>query len=176
MDSSSNIMEGSSWGAFKYNLNELLGWSFGEPSAEQVQLYSDYVLFNHQLFDLINNDNYNPEKGLPKDDKAYKYCTYDKATYVKHLTISDYKSLYASSDGIFGISFFPWSPVGLKTSDGNYIAKYRYGLGPIAVNPMRKEVLMIKLITLAKIFGITFGTYYGVKLLWRHTMGKPQVK
>ena len=82
------------------------------------------------------------------------------------MDVADYKKQYGSSDGLFGMAWFPWNVMGLLDANGNYRVKHYYNSDAIVhCNPMRKEVLYIKIITMLKLIGITFGTYALIKLM-----------
>ena len=62
------------------------------------------------------------------------------------------------------MSWLPWNVMAIldKTS-GNYNIKTYYDGGVIYVNPLRSEVLWIKLFTFLKLNGISLGSYALIK-------------
>ena len=40
------VTRGNAFSALKYNVNQMLGWSFGDPTSEEIILYSDTVYGN----------------------------------------------------------------------------------------------------------------------------------
>lgn len=167
---------GSSFGALKYNINEKLGWMLGSPSATDIYLYSDLIFDNNNgYYDLIGNPSqplFNFMDTTYSDQTLVKavstFMTYgDYTVELSTYDPTDYATLFGKSDGIMGISWLPWNVYGLKNSDGNYCVKHYYANQHFKCNPMRKEVLMIKLFSLLKILGITFGTYALFKLTYK---------
>lgn len=166
------ISRGSILGAIKYNLNRSLGWSFGDPTLEEIVYYSDIVFyFDAYVFgDILGSestrfkqyDEHTPDQkfmGL-----ASSLLLYDNTIRPYIMDKKTYQEKYSQVDGLFG-SYFTWNVVGLQDSDGNYRVKQSNAFGVIAVNPMRYECVVIKLVTLLKILGIGFGTYYGFKYM-----------
>jgi hypothetical protein len=171
---------GNSFGALRYNLNSMLGWIFGAPSNVNVYTYSDLFYGDPTNTDsgMIYYDIANPSTVV---FTAYD-TTYSDQTLVKiisaimsggddvlsaaSLTPIAYSAKYGASDGLFNMSWLPWNVMGL--SDGtNYNVKTYYDGGVLNVNPLRREVLWIKLFTFLKISGLTLGSYalvkYGLK-------------
>ena len=73
------------------------------------------------------------------------------------IPVADYVSTYAKSDGLFNMPFLPWNVMGLydSTADVYRVKTYLEGVTTlINVNPLRREVLLIKFMTLLKIAGI----------------------
>ena len=172
---------GNSFGALKYNTNSMLGWVFGKPTGDEIYMYSDIV--------------YNEQNGTPQGqeylDIAHSQTVlfttvnmaYDKILYTivssimtagddtlhfAPLSPTDYKQMYGKSDGLLNMSFLPWNPMGiLDKATGNYNVKTYWNGGVVSVNPMRREILFIKLFTFLKISGISLGSYalikYGMK-------------
>ena len=173
---------GNSFGALKYNLNSMLGWMLGAPSNVEVYTYSD--LF---YADPTNGDSASARDYADIAKPSVVLFTYDDTTYADQtlvkilgaimmggddvlgaasLTPTAYSTLYGASDGLFGRSWLPWNVMGL--SDGtNYNVKTYYDGGVLNVNPLRREVLWIKLFTFLKISGLSLGSYalikYGMK-------------
>ena len=168
--------QGSSMGALKYNINSMLGWRLGDPTASDIYLYSDLVFSIHGGFyyDLVAdssvplfkiNDTLYVDQTLVSIVSTvmnYGENTLEATT----MDVADYKKQYGSSDGLFGMAWFPWNVMGLLDANGNYRVKHYYNSDAIVhCNPMRKEVLYIKIITMLKLIGITFGTYALIKLM-----------
>lgn len=175
--------EGSSFSALRYNLNERFQWpsllsSLGHPSEEDIYLYSD-LAFNSggnyyydfkadpstALFKQYDN-NYANQKLV---NFTSLYMTYgDWVIQVNNYSPEDYSKKFSSSDGLFGMSWLPWNVTGLPNSDGNYCVKYYYTNPNIAIkcNPMRREVLYIKMFTVLKLFGIGIGFFALIKLIY----------
>ena len=179
----SEISEGSIWGALMYNINEKFGWMLGDPTPEEVVLYSDLVYSDNALYDMFLSPETSfkqYEKDEKKDQKlidvASNALTYSNACRIIIYDFPTYQKLYAKTDGLFGFTWLPWNPVGIE-KDTNYWVKLRYDKNtPIKVNPMRKEVLMIKLMTTGKILGISLATFYGGRFLWyMMTKSNPKV-
>ena len=175
--------EGSSFAALHYNLNERFQWpsllsATGHPSAEDIFLYSD-LAFNsagNYYYDFkadpstalftANDTSYANQKLV---EYASLYMTYgDWVIQVNTYSPEDYSTKFSSSDGLMGMSWLPWNVTGLTDSNGNYCVKYYYNNPDIAVkcNPMRKEVLYIKMFTVLKIFGISIGIFALIKLIY----------
>ena len=49
------VTRGNAFSALKYNVNQMLGWSFGDPTSEEIILYSDTVFIssNYAYRDLV---------------------------------------------------------------------------------------------------------------------------
>ena len=172
MSSTETITRGSSFGAFKYNLNQKLGWAFGDPTNEELVLYSD-VFYDGQnaLNDILGDDT---TKFLQYDkshpDQTFvnlvsSILTYDNTPRLLHFDKETY-------DTKFGHSFFPWNVIGLQRSDGLYCVKRYASRGIVAVNPMRWECLTIKAITLLKLFILIYGGYLTTKWGLKYTRKK----
>ena len=166
--------QGSSFGALKYNINEKIDWRLGNPTAEEIYLYSDLYFDggSNSYRDILTDNVLFKQNDATYDDQTLvnvisKVMTYGDMTISKIvLDAKTYETTFSKSDGLFGIAFFKWSPFGLPNSDGNYCLKTYYGTSQyIAVNPMRREVMIIKLFTVLKIFGISVGTVFLIKLL-----------
>ena len=172
---------GNSFGALKYNTNAMLGWVFGKPTGNEIYMYSDII--------------YNEQNGSPQgqeycdiaDPSTVLFTELNLAYNIILTTIvssimtaggntlhstslspTDYKATYAKSDGLLNMSFFPWNPMGiLDKTTGNYNVKTYWSGGVVNVNPLRREILFIKLFTFLKISGISLGSYalikYGMK-------------
>jgi hypothetical protein len=166
---------GSVFGALKYNINEKLGWMLGSPSATDIYLYSDLVFDNQNGYYDLASDSSNilfthldttyPDQTLVKavstfmtfGDDVIQIDTYDPKDYVTN---------FASKDGLMGMTWLPWDVYGIKNKDGNYNVKHYYGnTVHVTCNPLRREVLSIKMFTLLKIFGISLGVYALIKLI-----------
>ena len=168
---------GNSFGALKYNVNSMLGWVFGKPTDNDVYIYSDIVFSNPNSQDFVNISNPNTVLFTYSNSTAFAdqvlakilsstMANGDNVLQPQILSISEYKALYAKSDGLLGMSWLPWNVMGL--SDGtNYNVKQYYDGGVLNINPLRREVLFIKLFTFLKISGISLGSYalikYGMK-------------
>ena len=87
-----------------------------------------------------------------------------KGTYIQDdvlqpaiIEVDDYETQFSKSDGLFNLAFLPWNVMGVldKTANVYRVKTYIAGVSTtINVNPLRKEVLWIKFITLLKIAGI----------------------
>ena len=173
---------GNSFGALKYNLGSMTGWMLGAPSNVEVYTYSDLVYSDPTNTDspsgIYYSDIANPSVAvftaydtLYSDQTMVKIATAimgggDDVLGAVSLTPTAYSALYGASDGLFGRSWLPWNVMGL--SDGtNYNVKTYYDGGVLNVNPLRREVLWIKLFTFLKISGLSLGSYalikYGMK-------------
>jgi hypothetical protein len=165
---------GSVFGALKYNTNEKLGWLLGGPSASDVYLYSDLAFDNQNgYYDFVAD----PTKPLfTYQDTTFadqtlvqvvsQFMTFgDDVIQVSTFEPKEYATQFASQDGMFGLTWLPWNVYGLKNENGIYCVKHYYG-NPIYVkcNPLRREVLMIKLYTILKLLGISFGIFAFIKL------------
>lgn len=175
--------EGSSLSALHYNLNERFQWpkilsSTGVPTYEDIYLYSD-LAFNsggNFYYDFKAdpstalfhpNDTSYPNQTLMKTVTAC--MTYgDWVIQVNTYSPEEYSTKFASSDGLLGMSWLPWNVTGLPDKNGNYCVKCYYSAPDVAVkcNPMRREVLYIKMFTILKIFGIGIGSYALIKLIY----------
>ena len=174
--------EGSSFGALKYNLNEMLGWILGNPTAQDIFLYSNLAInLGTNSYYIFNQD---PTQPLFKQYGTYtadptlaglvsNAMTYEGGIQVLTLSPADYATQFGKMDGIFGFSWFPWNVYGFTNSDGNYCVRCYYGTNDyIQVNPMCWGVLQIKAITTAKIGAIVLGIYVLLKLLYKYVMKK----
>lgn len=167
-----SISRGSILGAIKYNLNRALGWSFGDPTLEDIVFYSDITFYFdvYEFGDILGDAStkFKQYSASAPDQKfvglASSLLLYDNTIRPYVMDEKTYQEKYSQFDGLFG-SYFTWNVVGLQDSDGNYHVKRSNAFGVIAVNPMRYECVVIKLITLLKIMGIVFGTYYGIKYM-----------
>jgi len=175
--------EGSMFGALKYNLNEAFGWRFGEPSQNEIILYSDLAVNISSLgagYYIFNQDSSKPlffqYQSYPDDETLANlvstYLTYNSTVFASTFSPSDYSNEFANKDGLFNFKFFPWNVYGLKNTDGNYCVKNFPDGTYIQANPMSKSVLLIKMFTLLKLFGISFGMYALFKLLYAHMKKK----
>jgi len=169
---------GSTFGALKYNINEKLGWILGAPTPTDIYLYSD-LYFNGAggYYDILSQsgaplfttfDTSYPDQTLVK--AVSTFMTYGDWTIATIMyDPKDYVTAFASKDGLMGMSWLPWDVYGLKGTDGNYYVKHYYNNSQISItcNPMRKEVLFTKLLTLLKIFGIGFGLFALLKISYK---------
>ena len=170
---------GNSFGALKYNVNSMLGWVFGKPSDNDVYIYSDIVFSNPDSQNFVNISNLDTVLFTYSNSTAFAdqvlakilsstMSDGDNVLQPQSLSISQYKALYAKSDGLLNMSWLPWNVMSIldKTS-GNYNIKTYYDGGVLNVNPLRREVLFIKLFMFLKISGISLGSYalikYGIK-------------
>ncbi len=181
----SEVSEGSIWGALMYNINEKFGWMLGDPTPEEVVLYSDLVYSNGVFYDILltpeteksfKQYEIDEKKDQKLIDVASSALTYSNTSALNIYDVETYQKLYAKTDGLFGIAWLPWNPVGIE-KDNKYYVKLRFGKNtPIKVNPMRKEAVMINLMTMGKILGISLATFYGGRFLWyMMTNLKPKV-
>jgi hypothetical protein len=167
---------GNSFGALKYNLNSMLGWVFGKPTGNDVYIYSDmvFVTIDGKLSfaDIANPDvvvfgAYTVLVGNQVLSNILNAIMVDGDNVLLNQTLTpiQYKEAYSKSDGLLGMSFLPWNVMALldKTS-GNYNIKTYYDGGVLNVNPLRTEVLWIKLFTFLKISGISLGSYALIKI------------
>jgi len=167
---------GNSFGALKYNLNSMLGWVFGKPTGNDVYIYSDmiFVTIDGKLSfaDIANPDvvvfgAYTVLVGNQVLSNILNAIMVDGDNVLTNqiLTPIQYKQTYSKSDGLLGMSFLPWNVMALldKTS-GNYNIKTYYDGGVLNVNPLRSEVLWIKLFTFLKLSGISLGSYALIKI------------
>jgi hypothetical protein len=168
---------GSTFGALKYNLNEKLGWMLGAPSASDVYLYSDLAFDNlggyydfctpsNKTLFKVNDATY-PDQTLVKVVSTFMYFGAD-VIQVSTFDPKDYATQFGKQDGLLGMAWLPWNVYGLKDANGNYCVKHYYGTSIyVTCNPMRKEVVYIKMFTILKLIGITFGTYALFKLTYK---------
>ena len=170
----SGVPVGSSLGALKYNINSKIGWRLGDPTPDDIILYSDMVFMNGGYTDITTEDGSVLFKQYDANypDQTFESAVSNYLTYNDDLTrtmvdATTYAELHGKNDGLFGMSFLPWSPMGLKSATGNYYLKSTQDGKNIPVNPMRREVFMIKLFTIMKIFGISVGGYFLFKLIYK---------
>lgn len=107
--------------------------------------YSDQILVN-----IIGQIMY-------RDGKYREGYQMDDVLQSGIIDIADYEAAYSKSDGLFNIPFLPWNVMGVLDTTANVyrVKTYLEGVSTlINVNPLRKEVLWIKFITLLKIAGI----------------------
>ena len=169
---------GNSFGALKYNINSMLGWVFGKPSDNDVYIYSDIVFSNPDSQNFVNISNPNTVLFTYSNSTAFADQVLAKILSLTmsdgenvlqphSLSISQYKTLYGKSDAMLGMTWLPWNVMGL--SDGtNYNIKTYYDGGVVNVNPLRREVLWIKLFTFLKISGISLGSYALIKYSYKY--------
>lgn len=170
---------GSTFGALKYNLNEKLGWMLGEPSADDVYLYSDLAFDNNSgYYDFKNaltnpapifkvNDTTYPDQVLVKVVSTFMYFGSD-VIQVSTFSKDEYNTQFAKLDGLFNMSFLPWNVYGLPDENGVYCVKHYYGTSIyVTCNPMRREVLKTKFFTVLKLAGVTIGVFALGKLIIR---------
>ena len=131
-DASSNIISSGSLGALSFNLNQSLGWVFGDATEDQVRTYSDLVwdssVSKHR--DIVGN----PAEGFANFAKSttdQKYITTASSAlsgpngrHDNSYAPADYAELFGKEDYLLGMSFFPWSPVGLLGADQRYHAPW----------------------------------------------------
>lgn len=170
-----HIVKGSLWGALSYNINEMTGWSLGDPKPADIQLYSDLV-WDKTVFRDIVGEIVDGFANYAKDAKDPKLTTIasgalagENGRHETMMTAEEYKSHFGSDGALLGLGFFPWAPTAL-VKNGAYRVITRWDKKEShdvyhQVNPLRSEVLMIKLVTLLKITGIVAGTYYGIKYI-----------
>lgn len=174
--------EGSSFGALKYNLNEKFNWYFGYPTAQEIFLYANLAInLGNSGYYIFNQD---PTKPLfTQYSTVYPDAvlvgnvsndmTYEGSIQVTTFSPSEYATQFASKDGLFGLSWFPWNVYGLTNSDGNYCVRYYYGgTDYIQANPMCWDVLKIKAVTTLKLLGISLGIFFGGKLVYKYATKK----
>ena len=157
------VTRGNAFSALKYNVNQMLGWSFGDPTSEEIILYSDTVYgdSNDVFSSFRQSDAEYPDQIFEK--LASRVLTYDNTVYAIKLDKETYQQTFGGIDGLIG-SCFPWNVMGLKGSDDHYYVKHSGASGYIAVNPMRWECVTIKGMTILKLLAICYGTYWAVKL------------
>ena len=166
-------------GALKYNTNSLLGWSFGNPSFEEVMLYSDFVLNswigtkNNTFTNVSDVSGINPihsqSSGEAYSDEVLQFIFngfWGEETktrlYLGLMQADEYKVKYAKADGLFGLTFLPWNLHGIHAGDYVYF-KRDISNNAIMLNPLRSEVLYIKLITTLKIVGVSLPIFLLIK-------------
>ena len=169
---------GNSFGALKYNVNSILGWVFGNPTGNDVYIYSDIVYANpnntltDQTFVDILNPNtiiFNYQSTTYADQVLVKILSAimsagDNVLNSQSLSPVQYKQMYSKSDGLLNMSFLPWNVMSvLDKTTGNYNIKTYYDGGLLNINPLKKEVLFIKLFAFLKISGISLGSYALIK-------------
>ena len=162
------VTRGNAFSALKYNVNQMLGWSFGDPTSEEIILYSDTVFIsaNYAYHNLLGDPSIQYDKAYPDQtfvSIVWNVLTYGNTTYAIKLDNETYQETYGHLDGLIG-KYFPWNVVGLKGADGYYYVKRTAEKNIIAVNPMRWECVAIKGMTLIKLFLTCYGTYWAVKL------------
>lgn len=112
---------GSSFGALKFNLNKMLGWMLGNPFADEILLYSDFInpgsgidyysdFTTPTVKAFVQYNSTYPDQTLQNLVSTYE--TYNATMTVTTMSPDDYKTEFASKDGLFGFSWFPWN-VGL---------------------------------------------------------------
>lgn len=158
---------GSTFGALKYNFNEMIGWRLGDPTSDEICLYSDIAYAGN--FYYFNQS--------PSTQVLFKqYGTYTKDQKLADLisvlytttfevqsgtwTADDYNKKFGKLDGIFGIPWLPWNVWGLKDANGDYQVKYYpkpTNADFIQPNPLGRGVLYIKMFTILKMLGISMG-------------------
>ena len=175
--STSNVTSGTLFGALKYNINEKIGWRLGTPTADDIIFYADLVDTKGNGYSDIMTDDGSilfTQYDASYPDQTYEAAVSNALTYnydLKRINFdaTTYSEQFGKIGGLLGMSFLPWSPVGLLDSTtGNYAVKATFdGTKYVSVNPMRREVIMIKLFTVLKIFGISIGSYFLFKLLFK---------
>ena len=168
---------GNSFGALKYNVNSMLGWVFGKPTGNEIYMYSDliYTEISAGQAGQEYSDIADPSTVLFTDaNLAYNIILTtivssimtagENTLHSNSLSPTDYKKTYGKSDGLLNMSWLPWNPMGiLDKSTGNYNIKTYWTGDIVNVNPMRREILFIKLFTFLKISGISLGSYASIK-------------
>ena len=150
----------------------MIDWRLGQPTDDEVSLYSDIVmnLTSNYYCDVLGTELWHGSGSTYADQKI---VTIENGFYSTNylmmpdtLDASSYQIQFGNKDGIFGMSWLPWNVYGIADSDGVYHVKHYYGqTDNVMINPMRKEVLYIKLFTILKLTGITIGTYALIKLM-----------
>jgi hypothetical protein len=79
-----------------------------------------------------------------------------------------------NSLNLFGIPYLKWDAVALEGDDKNYWFKYqgKSMTNKIVLNPLRREVLMRKAMTLGILAGIGLVSFYGGKYLYKNIRKK----
>lgn len=162
-------LTGSILGALKYNVNEFIGWRVTIPSTDEIMQYSDLYYqgsgytdlgSDTALFKQYDEDNASIKKEFI--NAVSGGLTYNDTIYRNIVKEEDYLKMFGNG-GLFGISFLPWTQVGLQTDDGQWYVKRTGGGNYVAVNPLRRDVLITKLMTVLKIAGPAAALWYGGK-------------
>ena len=132
----------------------------GEPTDDEMKLYSDIVYSDGHFIDYISGasmDGVVPGSGT-------NALTGTNTTYLNNVTQQDWE------DGdwfLFGMTFLPWFPMPADPNNpGGYIRRNNASY-ETKFNKARVAVLIPTGITVAKIAGVSLGAYYGSKLAYR---------
>ena len=174
---------GSSFGALKYNLNEMLSWALGDPTQQELYLYSNLAncisgsIYTYYIFTkspseplFTQNDTYADDPTLAK--LVSQFFVWKGTIQNSTFTSKEYATQFAKKDGLFGFAWFPWNVYGLPSADisGSYnVRSYSIPLDNvwddyIQANPLCKGSMYIKMFTILKLLGIGIGAYALVKL------------
>ena len=151
-----------------FGAGSMIGMDLADPSNKQLlQDYSDIVIDAghkdgyHYIDPLYPDDPYWVGQGLTDklainqvEDLWYFLGTTDKETADK----------LNREYNLFGLPYLEWDKVALEDTNGDYAFSHQYGKdGKQLFNPIRREVLMGKVKTVAILAGAGVGTYYGGK-------------
>lgn len=169
-------------GALRYNIlyasNNLMGLGkyvpFLSVTAECADRYSDAVLVGG------GSDQYVADIG----DETTPLWTGTASTDIQHaisqglFTIGSLQGKIIDEDqantmnselNLFGMSFLPWDKYSIQNIQGQYV--YMHGWADDGdkrmINPLRRDVLMTKVFTVAKVAGASALVYYGGKYAYK---------
>lgn len=182
-------------GALKYNFNELSGWSFGNPTFEEVMLYSDLVINsgashgqNNIFTDVSDAEAKNPialittghepaHSDIILQNIISKFWGEPPPSrlYFGIMNVIDFNDKFKSKQNLFGIPYLSWDKFGILNENGNYYYIKRDMNNQVTkLNPLRRDVLYIKFLTILKILAVFLPTYYLIKyFLFRKSKPKP---
>lgn len=149
--------------------------------SEEITLYSDKVQYNHNN-NMYVDDALKPSTlsdlsigSTPSSDldlsvlTAFQNQSASAETRIYSGYYSDSSALLINKKlNLFGLPFLPWGALVLKGDDGKYYFRYYDNVeNKIEFNPLRKEILLMKLQTIAILSGVGFVGYELLKYGYR---------
>lgn len=170
-------------GALRYNLlyasNNLFGLGIYSTitsiQPECADKYSDAVLVNPsgsgQYIADIGDETVPLWQGDPSTDvdKAIFNALYNVTSWRSSIIDDSQAEEMNSELNLFGMSLLPWDKYSIKNAQGQwvYIHSWVDTEHKKMLNPLRREVLMTKAMTVAKVGVVGAGLYYGSKYAYK---------
>jgi hypothetical protein len=170
-------------GALRYNLlystNNLFGVGnivpFLKIAPECADRYADCVVVTdgstQNVVDIADEKTVLFAYDTPSGDveSAIRTALYTINTYQAKIITEDEANEMNKELNLFGLSMLPWNKKAIMNADGQYVCIQKWvddGYRKM-LNPLRREVLMDKVMTVAKIGIVGAGAYYGGKYAYK---------
>ena len=169
MDALSNLFHALHYNVL-YSTNNLYG--YGDMTPQLADTYADAYLDDGAVIrDIDGTELFVQNHATDEVQGIINAAISGITSWQKGSVSADEAQTRNDALALFGHSFLPWDKQVLQDGSGNWVYLHTYNnptdFKPM-FNPLRREILKDKIVTLVKLGAVGAGTWYGGKYLYRN--------